>query len=281
MGMGQGGRLMAGGQFEIDAVAPGTYLLIAQQMMSGGPDGTDGPAPEQAVQTITVEGEDLVVPLTTSQGSTARGRVVVEGDASALASRELRIMSFSTGPQAMSGIPGRGRVAKDLTFEVSGLRGEQVISLQPMPEGWWIKDVRVGGQPALEGFDFGDAKAFAGVEIVISTRPTGLAGRVTMPTGAVASDYAVVLFPEDERKWEQPSVAGQASARIVRPGLDGAFTLQGVRPGSYYVLAVPAAQAEYQALADPDQLRELAARARTVEVKDGQIVSLTLTLVER
>ena len=54
-----------------------------------------------------------------------------------------------------------------------------------------------------------------------------------------------------------------------------------MRPGSYYVVAVPAAQAEYQALTDPDQLRELAGRARTVEVKDGQIASLTLTLVGR
>ena len=118
------------------------------------------------------------------------------------------------------------------------------------------------------------------MEILVSTRPTGLAGSVTMPTGATASDYAVVLFPEDEARWEQAG-PGAARARIVRPGLDGAFKLQGVRPGSYYVLAVPAAQAEYQALTDPDQLRELAGRARTVEVKDGQISPLTLTLVER
>jgi hypothetical protein len=54
-----------------------------------------------------------------------------------------------------------------------------------------------------------------------------------------------------------------------------------VRPGSYYVLAVPAAQAESQALTDPDQLRELAGRARSVEVKDGLMSSLTLTLVQR
>ncbi len=281
MGMGQGGPVRAGGAFEIEGVPPGTYLLVAQEMTRGGGGGPDGAAAaEQGVQTITVEGEDLVVPLTTSPGSTARGRVVVEGDASALANRELRIMSISTGVQAMSGIPGRGRVAKDLTFEVSGLRGEQVLSVQSMPEGWWVKDVRVGGQPALDGFDFGHGKTFAGVEIVISTRPTGLAGRVTMPTGATANDYAVVLFPDDESKWEQ-SGPGQSSARMVRPGLDGAFTLQGVRPGSYYVLAVPAAQAESQVLTDPDQLRELAGRARTVEVKDGQLSSLTLTLVAR
>ena len=70
-------------------------------------------------------------------------------------------------------------------------------------------------------------------------------------------------------------------ARIVRPGLDGAFTLPGVKPATYYILAVPASQAEYQTLSDPDQLRLLAGKARTVEVKDGTMSPVTLTLVDR
>ena len=97
------------------------------------------------------------------------------------------------------------------------------------------------------------------MDIVVSARPTGLVGSVTMPTGATAADYAVVLFPEDETRWEQAAPGSPPGARIARPGLDGAFRLQGVRPGNYFVLAVPAAQAEYQALADPDQLRDFAA----------------------
>ena len=72
-----------------------------------------------------------------------------------------------------------------------------------------------------------------------------------------------------------------SGARITRPGLDGAYKLPGLRPGRYYVLAVPAAQADYQVLSEPDQLRLLTGRARTVEVKDGEMSPLTLTLVER
>jgi hypothetical protein len=282
MGMGKGGPLRAGGAFEIPGVAPGTYMLIVQPMMRGGID-DDGPAPESAMESITVEGEDVVVSLTASVGSTARGRVVVEGDASALANRELRIMSFATSGDmlGMGVFPGRGRMAADQTFEVSGLRGQQALSVQGLPEGWWVKDVRVAGESALDGFDFGQSRAFTGVEIVISTRPTGLTGTVTLPTGATAGDYAVVLFPEDDARWERLGMGQDAGLRITRPGLDGAFRLPGVRPGSYYALAVPADQAEYQALSDPDQLRALAGRARTVEVKDGQMTPLSLTLVER
>ncbi len=279
VGMGKGGPVTSGGQFEIDGVAPGTYTLVAQGLVRG-PGGPDGPVPEIAVETITVEGEDVTVPLTTSLGSTARGRLVIEGDASPLAGRELRIMSFTAAGGAPGlTVPGRGRTAADLTFEVTGLRGEQVLTVQSLPEGCWIKDIRVAGQPALDGFDYGNGRTFTGVEIVVSTRPTGLRGNVTMPTNAAADDYAVVLFPEDESRWER--IGPGTAARIARPGLDGAFTLASVRPGTYYLMAIPAAQAEFQALSDPEQLRMLASRARTVEVRDGQMASLTLTLVER
>ena len=109
------------------------------------------------------------------------------------------------------------------------------------------------------------------------TSPAGIAGAVT---GATAADYAVVLFPEDESRWEASPGPGM-SARIARPGLDGAFKLPGVKPATYYILAVPASQAEYQTLSDPDQLRLLAGKARTVEVKDGTMSPVTLTLVDR
>jgi hypothetical protein len=281
-GMTRGGPVTSGGQFEIDSVAPGTYTVIAQGIVRGGPAGPAGPAAQEAaVQTITMEGEDLVVPLVTSPGSTARGRIRIEGDASSLGDRILRIATFPTNRQSGSTFPGRARVAPDLTFEIAGVRGEQALSVQGLPEGWWLKDVRVAGQDALDGFDFGQGKAFSGVEIVISTRRTGLSGRVTMPTGATAADYAVVLFPEDENRWEQDGPGQSAGGRIVRPGLDGAFTMPGLRPGSYYVLAVPASQAEYQLLSDPDQLRDLAGRARTVQVKEAEMSTLTLTLVNR
>ena len=280
MGMGRGGPVMAGGLYEIGGVPPGAYTIIVDQPMRGGPGGDeDAPVPESASETVNVEGEDLVVPLTTSPGSTARGRVTVEGgDPALIANRGLRVMAFRPVPTMNFGSMARGRVAPDLSFTVSGLRGNQVLSLQGLPEGWWIKDILVSGQSVIEGFDYGASKAFSGVEIVVSARVTGLTGTVTMPTGATADDYAVVVFPEDEEKWERGAGTG---ARMTRPDLDGAYKMPGLRPGRYYVLAVPAEQADYQVLNEPDQLRVLAGRARSIEVKDGQMSPVTLTLVER
>ncbi len=283
MGMGAGGPVMGGGQFEIGGVAPGAYTLIVQAPMRG-LDDTDPLALEAAMQPLTVEGEDVSLTVTTSPGSTARGRLIIEGaTAAALANRELRITAapVAWGPSVMIGGPGgRGRVKEDLTFEVSGLRGSQVLYVPMLPEGWWVKDVRVEGQSVVDGFDFGLGRTFTGVEIVVSARPTGLTGTVTLPTGATADDYAVVLFPEDEARWEQTG-PGVPSARVVRAGMNGAFRLPGIRPGSYYVLAVPADQAEMQMVSEPDTLRAMAGRARVVEVEDGVMAPVTLTLVER
>ncbi|MBA2356375.1 MAG: carboxypeptidase regulatory-like domain-containing protein [Acidobacteria bacterium] len=282
--MGGGGPVQEDGTFELQGVAPGSYTLVAQAPMRGmgGPRGELEMADiEAGTLPLSVEGEDLAVVVTTGPGSTARGRVVVEGDASALAGRELRVSGGpATGfPTMMSGPPARGRVAPDLTVTIAGLRGRQVLNLLSLPDGWWIKEIRVGGQDALLGFDFGAGRTFANLEIVVSARATGLTGTVSLPTGATAEDYGVVLFSEDEDRW---ATFGPAiSARVVRPDLSGRFTMPGVRPGSYYVVAVPAAQAEMSILQDPEALRALAAKARTVEIKEGEQPSLTLTLVER
>ncbi len=280
VGMGRGTPI-TGGQFQIDGVAPGTYTVAVETMIRGGSNGPDSRG-EAATQTIAVEGEDVVVTLTTSPGSVVRGRIAVEGDASGLAGRELRLAANSSGGAGPGqAFPARGRVASDQSFEIAGLHGEQGFTVQGLPEGWWVKDIRIEGQSALSGFDFGHGRTFTGVEIVLSSRPTGLSGRVALPTGATAADYAVILFSEEEDEWERALPGQGPGARLVRPGLDGAFTLQPVRPGSYYVLALPAEQADVQALTDPDQLRELAGRARTIDVKEGQISPVTLTLVNR
>jgi hypothetical protein len=283
LGMGRGGQILADGKFEIAAVPPGAYTLLVQPQMRGGPDQVDA-ATEGAIQPVSVEGEDVSLTIRTTPGSTAAGRVVLEGAAmSALGNRELRVQAMPTGEfmaNMFIGPPGRGLVQPDLTFDVVGLRGSQALSIPLLPEGWWVKDVKLAGQSIFEGHDFGSGRSFSGIEIVVSARPTGLTGTVSGPTGSTATDYAVVLFPEDEERWERIGPA-QMSPRAIRPGLDGTFKLPGLRPGTYYVLAVPVAEADMQLLSDSEHLRVLAGRARTVEVKDGEMATLTLTLVNR
>ncbi len=271
------GGIASDGQFELTDVAPGTYTIMAQSTTRG--RSQTGHVEELAMQTIAVDGDDMVVSLTTVPGSTARGRLTLEGDPSALAGRTLSVGSVPARPFTFT-VPGRGRVQPDLTFEISGLRGEQTIGVGNLPDGWWVRDVRVGGQSALEGYDFGHGRAFTGLEIVVSTQPTGIAGTVTLPTGATAADYAVIVFPEDEALWEW-SIGRQPRSRVVRPALGGTFRITGLRPGSYYAMAVSAAQADSEVILDPDQLRELTGRARTIDVPDGGLASLTLPLVTR
>lgn len=280
---GRGGSLMADGRFEIPSVQPGTYTLTVQPQMRGAPDQLTAADTEGAMQSVSVDGTDLNLLVTTSPGSTARGRVTLEGaTVSALGSRELRVQGLPVGPfmNIFVGPPGRGLVGPDLTFDVVGLRGTQMLTVSMLPENWWVKDVRLNGQSIFDGYDFGSGQSFSGVEIIVSGRATGLVGNVAGTGGAPPSDYAVVLFPEDESRWEQIG-PGQMGPRAVRPGLDGTFRLPGLRPGNYYVLAIPTEQADVMELAEPERLRELATRARTVTINDGVLERVTLTLVSK
>lgn len=280
---GRGGQVLGDGRFEISSVPPGAYDLHIQPQMRGGPDQVGAADTEGAIEPLSIDGSDLDLLIRTAPGSTARGRVTLEGaDPAALGARELRVQALPAGQLAtyFFGTPGRGLIGQDLTFDVVGLRGSQALTISFLPEDWWVKDVRLNGQSILDGHDFGSGQAFSGVEIVVSARPTGIHGSVAGTTGTTASDYAVVLFPEDEDRWERGPIS-QMGPRAVRPGLDGAFRMAGVRPGTYYVLALPAEQADMSELSDPEQLRELATRARTVTIEDGALERVTLTLVNR
>lgn len=279
---GRSSQMRGDGHFEIPSVPPGSYTLTVQPMMRGGPDQMPADT-EGANEPITVDGSDLDLLVRTTPGSTASGRVVLEGaDPAVLKTRELRVQAMPVGPfvNVFFGPPGRGVITPELTFDVVGLRGLQMLTVPLLPEDWWVKDVRLDGQSVYEGHDFASGRAFTGVEIVISGRPTGIQGGVAASSGSTAGDYAVVLFPAEEDRWERIG-PGQMGPRAVRPGNDGTFRIANVRPGEYYVLAMPVDQADMTELSDPDRLRELAARARTVTVEDGAMARVSLTLVSR
>ncbi len=269
------------GRFEMSSVPPGDYMLTAQSMMRV--DGDAGRA-EGALLSVTVDDSNVALSVRTTAGATGRGRLVIEGgDVADLGGRELRVSPMSVVPGAMlmmMGPPSTGLVRQDLSFEVTGLRGRQTLSVGFMPEGWWLKDVRYDGQSILDGYPFPDEGVLTGMEMVVSARPTGITGTVATPSGVAASDSAVVVFPEDEDRWERPGWL-QMLGRAVRADPDGSFKLANLRPGSYYVLALPADETDIAEMSDPEHLRLLAGRARTVTVEDGALERVTLTLVAR
>ncbi len=273
-------QVTSDGTFTLAGVPPGAYTITMSPRIS------IGTVEERAAQLarsefgtldVDVSGDMTGLVVRTQPGTTVRGRLTVQGDASRMRGRDVRVHATPLGgPNAWNG-QARARVRPDLTFELVGVRGPALLRLANAPEGWWTRAVNVGRVDGTEGYDFGAARTLADVEMVVSTTPSGLRGRVVTATNTPATDAVVIGFDEDARRWYRPVVA---NTFMVRPVEDGTWSIEMLRPGPYRLLAVPAAAARGDDLNDPDYLRALDARARTVVIGEGETPEVVLVVGE-
>ncbi len=278
---GMSGRgIMQDGTFAVTGVTPGAYTLhvmVTPQRPMASPD--EFAQMESAAMPIVVGGEDVEnLTVTTSPPSSVSGRVIVEGDVNAIQPSGLRVMSrpVDLEPGMMFGPPGQGAVQDDFTVALTGLRGSQVLMVNGLPRGWWVKAVRVNGQNALDGFDFGSGRKWAGLEIVVNNRPASIGGQVTGADGQPASDYVVIAYPQDHES--RPSVRLPGVGGMGAPDQNGGFVIENLRPGEYFVIALATEQVDYTVLEDPDRLRELSQRAEPLTIREGEQQFLNLKL---
>ena len=90
-------------------------------------------------------------------------------------------------------------------------------------------------------------------------------------------DAVVIGFDDDPRRWGRQMIA---STFMVRPTEDGAWAIDRLRPGTYRLIAVPAARAGDEDLDDPEFLRSLAPQARSVVVAEGDTAEVDLVVTQ-
>ena len=286
--LGSSTRTGPNGSFTLNGVAPGDYTLQTrsfQMMTSGSGDmvtvaaRASGPGDESEVGQLqlSVGGEDISnVVIVTSKGATATGQVTFEGGTRPASLPTLRI---NASPVLMEGPmmgPGGGpaSVGADGSFTLRGLSGLRIVRPAPVPPGWMLKEVRVNGADVTDsGIEFKAGETLAGLEVVLTSRVTQVAGTVKTPAGAPVQDYTVVVFSDDPERWALPNnrhVAG------VRPDQDGRFQVKNLPAGRYYAVAAEyLAQGEW---GDPEVLDRLKARATSFTLKDGESKTLDLTM---
>ncbi len=268
------------GSFVIHDVPPGAYTAVTAPRL---PFGTaDDRAAflarsEYGEADVDVDGDVSGLVIRTQPGTTLRGRLVVDGDATALRGRDVRVHATSIDPSGRWNRQVRGRVLPDLTFEVTGVRGRAVLRLGNAPDGWWTRTVRVGRVDATDGYDFGVARTVTQVEVVVSTTPSGLRGRVVDREHTGTPDAVIVGFDDDERKWGRAVVA---NTFMVRPVEDGTWSVDMIRPGAYRLVALPAAAVRGDDIGDPEYLRQLHPRGRTVVIGEGETPEVALEVQE-
>jgi hypothetical protein len=129
-------------------------------------------------------------------------------------------------------------VAEDGTFTVEGLEPGAYdirLSLSPGISGrWGLASIQHDGRDLRDAPITFENGSVTGAEIVLTSQPTELSGRLTSESGTPATDYYVVAFPADRVLWHPAS----PRVRVMRPAADGLFSTRDLPAGTYRLAAL-------------------------------------------
>ncbi len=278
----------ATGTFDLAEIPPGSYWVRATVTASSSsvlvPPSAAGRtltdlftdtilSERQAAQVaVEVSGSDVDgVVLSLSRGVSIRGRLMVEGRplASVPDFERLRVTLRPAAPGTLAHPVPNEPMNSDGAFTLEHvLPGEYVVTVQPLPRDYYIKDARLDQADALnQPVSIRDAVSGT-LSVLLSPRAGGLDGMVTDDRRRPVSGIQAVLVPDRQRDRSdlyRTAVTDQA----------GRFTMGGIAPGDYRVFAWEAIEpfayfdADFLRQAEPDGhlVRVAESSRQTVEVK--------------
>lgn len=259
------------GTYAFTGVAPGAYTVKASVGAPGGRGGTPvANTPTQwAAADVIVSGQDLEIPLTLQPGVAINGRVVFEGSQPAAA--DLQALSFALVPPGSAGqaqFTGGGRVDAEGRFTFAGVvpdayRFVTTWTASAAREKWSIKASIANGRDAFEAPLRVNANEAVDWTVTYTDTPTHLTGVFQDRSGRAAADYYILVFSSDRRHW----TPGSRRIRTTRPSTDGAFSVKGLPPGTYFLAAL--ADLETGEWNDPALLEQLVPSSARVTLRDG------------
>ena len=261
------GRTDATGAFTIKGVPQGEYVLQARAA---------GARPEVGTTRVGVNSQDVRdVVLLTAPPATIAGQLVVEDAPQGFGPSAFYVWPVAMDAAAMTLAPGRmPRVSAAGSFETTGLVGRFVFRLTQPPAGWWLKSVTIDGKDVTDaGYEFRPGEMVTAT-LVVTRQMGSISGAVKDRAGTTVTDCSVVALANNPELWGPQTRYIVASA----PSADGTFTLAGVVPGEYVVVAVPALEDGEET--DPERLAAWRASGVRVSVAIGRSASVALTLAQ-
>lgn len=261
MGMG-GAMTRADGTFEVTGIAPGTYNLMLR------PRNRPDPKGEFAMLRLSVGVDDIEnLLLVASRGGIARGTIGTD-DGTPLPARPADVNVFARPAEPSLNMPmgGESKVHDDGTFEITGLFEPRLVwaGLNNGQE-WSVKGVFLDGRDVTDvPIDFSGGKTVEGLHIVFTSKSTDLSGTVTGDRGGAETDATVIIFPEDRARWTFAS----RFVRTARPNQDGRYSVRGMPPHDYLLVAVR--EVEPGQWQDPDYLESLRDQAVRVSLAEAE-----------
>jgi hypothetical protein len=212
----------ATGKFEIRRVAPGSYFLVASQLIKG--EVFSARVPIEI--TVGVPPEEL--PIHVVPAVEAHGTVLMDDGSAVPANLVVRLLPAEG---LLPGPAPAAAVNSDGSIRLSGvLPGTWILSVEHLPEGIWIKNISFGDIRSTGGQLNLPPGARGPLRVVLAANGgqlTGIVGEEGQPQQAT-----VVLVPMETELRPSPH-----AYRFTGTDSRGAFIFKGVRPGAYRLFA--------------------------------------------
>jgi hypothetical protein len=243
----------ASGRFEIRAVTPGSYLLVASQLFDGRPLGGRVP-----IEVSANAREEIALPLTAA--FEILGTVEVKGAARGTVPN-LTVRLVSSEGLAL-GPPPSGRVASDGSIRLSGVTpGRWTLVIDSLPEGFWVKSESYAGTELPIGELNLTESARGQLRIVLAKGGAQIGGTVSIDNQPCRA--TVVLVPA------ALELRGNHNLyRVTNTTERGLFTLKSIPPGAYKLFAFQ--EIEPFEWFDPEQLKMVEEMGLPVNVAEGE-----------
>ena len=264
-----------------DIPAGANPMAVGMLIGSGSAQMTKALFAERTITVGTADITDFALPL--QEGFTVNGRIEFRSTTGKPVPARPQ-MNVTLAP-ADGRTPGLldamrpNRLSEANTFTLTGLMPGKYFLNLPAPAGWFVQSASIGGRDVWDApleIRNGDVD---GVLVTLTDVSPQLTGSVTATGQQKALEATVVVFPADHKAWIENGM-NPRRVRALTPGPKGEFTVTGVGPGDYLIVAID--RGDDGDLQDPAYIELLSRVARPVRIgADSQPVTLPMTQVVR
>jgi hypothetical protein len=250
------------GAFQLDGVVPGSYILLADEMVEGKRYSARTPL---EVRDANIDGIELAL----EPPGEIQGRLVVE-DNGDLMSKPFRLLlqsrADSFGAQYL-------HLEDESTFKVeeSGFAGPYDVKAGGLPGDFYVKSIRLGQRDVLEtGFEFTPGAADV-LTLVLNPNGGEIEGSVKTAKDEPAALARVTLIPEEGHR------SYTSFFKTANSDETGHFIIKGVAPGEYEIYAWE--DIEEGAYQDPDFMKQYESDGQAVSIKEKAHETVQLKVI--
>jgi hypothetical protein len=274
------GEIKADGTFTATGIAPGEHTLIAEPRFGPAPTfesnvGAGSEARKRAYAPIVATGSPITgLRLVVQDPVRIPVNVTFEDGGSADKPERITVSAYSD--RAMSSgmaVMRDGRLSLEVMPGTYRISAGTIMSPGAAAPRWMVKRVAYRGREVQDDEVELTAEPGGRIDIVFTTRSSGVSGTVTDDAGKPIAEYTVIILPEDPaalRRGAFPRI------RTATADPQGRFDVKYLRAGSYLATAI--ADAPIEDIGDPDFLESLRKGGKPFTLAEGGTATLALKL---